>query len=133
MGAGVHVGLSLLTLFPGRVGGSETNVRGLLGAFANGHGPEQLTVLGNRHMGLEYAGWPVRPVPAYRAGNSSLTRFVAMSLGRIHPEVDGREFDVVHYPVTVPVPAIEGVPRVVTLLDVQHHELPQMFSRAERW
>ena len=30
MGAIVHVALSLLTLFPGRVGGSETNVRGLL-------------------------------------------------------------------------------------------------------
>ncbi|MFL5844106.1 MAG: glycosyltransferase family 4 protein [Solirubrobacteraceae bacterium] len=128
----MHVCLSLLTLFPGRVGGSETNVRGVLGAFAAGHGPERLTVLGNRHMGAEYAGWPVTPVPAYRPGNSNLTRFIAMNVGRIHPEVSGREYDVVHYPVTVPVPAIDGPARVVTLLDVQHHELPQMFSRGER-
>lgn len=128
----MHVGLSLLTLFPGRVGGSETNVSGLLGAFAAGPAPDQLTVLGNRHVGGEYAGWPVRHVPSYRPGNSALTRFAAMNLGRIYPEIDGREFDLVHYPVTVPVPAIEGVPRVVTLLDVQHHELPHMFSWAER-
>jgi glycosyltransferase involved in cell wall biosynthesis len=128
----VHVALSLLTLFPGRVGGSETNVRGLLGAFAAGHGPERLTLLGNRHMGAEYAGWPVRQVPSYRPGRSDLTRFIAMNVGRIHPELDGREFDVVHYPVTVPVPSLDGAPRVVTLLDVQHHELPHMFSRAER-
>lgn len=129
----MHVGLSLLTLFPGRVGGSETNVRGLLGAFAAGHGPERLTLLGNRHLGTEYAGWPVRQVPSYRPGDSDITRFLAMNAGRIRPRLDGREFDVVHYPVTVPVPRIDGAPRVVSLLDVQHHELPQMFSRGERW
>jgi glycosyltransferase involved in cell wall biosynthesis len=28
---------------------------------------------------------------------------------------------------------VKGVPRTVSLLDIQHHELPQMFSRAERW
>jgi glycosyltransferase involved in cell wall biosynthesis len=129
----VHVGLSLLTLFPGRVGGSETNVRGLLGAFAAGPGPERLTVLGSRHLGEEYAGWPVRRVAAYRPGDANATRFLAMNAGRVWPRVDGREFDVVHYPVTVPVPRITGAPRVVTLLDVQHHELPAMFSRGERW
>jgi glycosyltransferase involved in cell wall biosynthesis len=133
VGAIVHVALCLLTLFPGRVGGSETNVKGLLGAFAAGHGPDRLTVLGNRHMGAEYAGWPVRHVPAYRPGDSDLTRFVAMNAGRVRPRLDGREFDVVHYPVTVPVPRVDGAPRVVTLLDVQHHELPEMFSRGERW
>jgi glycosyltransferase involved in cell wall biosynthesis len=129
----VHVGFSLLTLFPGRVGGSETNVRGLLKAFAAGPGPERLTVLGNRHVGSEYAGWPVRTVRSYRPGDSALTRFAAMNAGRAWPRVDGSEFDVVHYPVTVPVPRITGAPRVVTLLDVQHHELPHMFSRGERW
>jgi glycosyltransferase involved in cell wall biosynthesis len=129
----VHVCLSLLTLFPGRVGGSETNVRGLLGAFAAGRAPERLTILGNRYMGSEYAGWPVTPVPSYRPGDSNLTRFIAMNVGRIHPEVSGREYDLVHYPVTVPVPSIDGPPRVVTLLDVQHHELPHLFSRGERW
>jgi glycosyltransferase involved in cell wall biosynthesis len=87
----------------------------------------------NRHVGSEYAGRPVRHVPAYRPGDSALTRFAAMNLGRVWPRIDGREFDVVHYPVTVPVPAVRGAPRVVSLLDVQHHELPHMFSRAERW
>ena len=46
----MHLGYSLLTLFPGRVGGSETNVRGLLGEFADGNGPEQVTVLANRFV-----------------------------------------------------------------------------------
>jgi glycosyltransferase involved in cell wall biosynthesis len=104
-------------------------VRGLLGGF---RGDERLTLLVNRHVGDEYAGRPVRHVPAYRPGDSNMTRFAAMNLGRVWPRIDGREFDVVHYPVTVPVPRVTGVPRVTSLLDIQHHELPQMFSRAER-
>jgi glycosyltransferase involved in cell wall biosynthesis len=115
------------------VGGSETNVRGLLGAFASGAGPGRLTVLGNRHLGDDYEGWPVRHMARYRPGDSNLTRFLAMNVGRVYPRIDGREFDVVHYPVTVPVPRIEGPPRVVTIMDVQHRELPSMFSRGERW
>jgi glycosyltransferase involved in cell wall biosynthesis len=36
-----------------------------------------------------------------------------------------------HYPVTVPIPDTK-LPRVVTVFDVQHHDLPDFFSRAER-
>jgi glycosyltransferase involved in cell wall biosynthesis len=39
--------------------------------------------------------------------------------------------DVMHYPVTVPIPRTR-LPHVVTLMDVQHHDLPHYFSRAER-
>jgi glycosyltransferase involved in cell wall biosynthesis len=131
----MHVGVSLLTLFPGRVGGSETYVRGLLGQFSRGHGPERLTVLANRHVMAAYGdeGVQLRKVAAYRSGDSNLTRFLAMNMGRVRPVLDGDQFDVLHYPVTVPIPRVRDTPTVVTLLDVQHHELPQMFSRAERW
>ena len=133
----MHVALSLLTLFPGRVGGSESNVRGLLGQFAAGNGPQRVTVLANRHVMGPYAGYargPVslRHVRAYRPGDRPATRFAAMNAGRVLPVLSGRGFDVVHYPATVPVPRVRGVARVVSLLDVQHHELPAMFSVAER-
>ena len=39
--------------------------------------------------------------------------------------------DVVHYPLTVPVPAVDA-PTVLTLLDVQHLDLPRPFPRGER-
>jgi glycosyltransferase involved in cell wall biosynthesis len=39
--------------------------------------------------------------------------------------------DLVHYPLTIPIPATSR-PAVVTLHDVQHHDLPSFFSRAER-
>ena len=133
----MHVGFALLTLFPGRVGGSESNVRGLLGEFAQGNGPERVTVLANRHVADAYeASGPVglHLVRSYRPGEGTLSRALAMAAGLAVPRVAARDvpagLDVVHYPVTVPIPRIQA-PTVVTLLDVQHHDLPGFFSRGE--
>ena len=135
----MRIGFALLTLFPGRVGGSETYVRGLLGEYANGEGPE-VTVLANRHVMEAYAGFargPVtlRHIESYRCGDSDATRLLAMAQAAALPRVAARDvpagLDLVHYPVTVPIPATP-VPRIVALHDVQHHDLPDLFSRGER-
>ena len=133
----MHVGFALLTLFPGRVGGSESNVRGLLGEFRAGNGPERVTVLANRHVAAEYeAGGPVgmHVVRSYRPGEGTATRALAMAGALAAPRIAARDvppgLDVVHYPVTVPIPQTRA-PTVVTLLDVQHHDLPGFFSRGE--
>ena len=134
----VHLGLALLTLLPGRVGGSETYVRGLLDEFARGNGPERVTVLANEQVRRAYAGrmhGPValHPVRAYRIGDSELARAAAVALAlAAGPRMPGvpRDLDVVHYPLTVAVPAVRR-PTVVTVLDVQHLERPEHFSRAE--
>ena len=135
----MHLGYSLLTLFPGRVGGSETTVRGLLGEFAGGNGPERVTVFANRFVAAAYGQYARGPVSlhhvrSYRAGNGIVTRALAMSAARALPWLAARDVppvDVVHYPVTVPIPRSHG-PTVVTVHDLQHHDLPQFFSRAER-
>ncbi len=136
----MHVGYSLLTLFPGRVGGSETNARGLLAQFRAGNGPERVTVLANRHVAdayRRYAGGPVslHHVRSYRAGDSLPTRALAMGFARLAPRLVARdvprELDLVHFPVTVPIPRT-GRPEVVTLFDVQHLDMPEFFSRSER-
>ncbi|MDX6648924.1 MAG: hypothetical protein QOJ97_875, partial [Solirubrobacteraceae bacterium] len=130
----------LLTLFPGRVGGSETNVRGLLGAFGAGHGPDEVVVLANRHVLEPYhelAAGPValHHVRSYRPGDAPVTRLGAMTWAGLAPGLAARDvpagLDVVHYPVTVPIPRFRG-PTVLTLFDVQHLEMPEFFSRAER-
>lgn len=136
----MHVGFGLLTLFPGRVGGSESNVTGLVDQFAAGHGPERVTVLANRHVARAYAdriGGPVsmHHVRSYRSGDRDVTRLFAMLAARALPAVAARDvphgLDVVHYPVTVPIPRVP-VPTVVTLHDVQHHDLTSFFGRGER-
>ena len=137
----MHLAFALLTLFPGRVGGSESNVRGLLGEFVRGNGPERVTVLANRHVMAAYAdgvGGPVElhRVRSYRPGDRAPTRMLAMAAGALAPTRAAadvpRDVDVLHHPVTVPIPRLQGVPTVTTVYDVQHHELPQFFSRAER-
>ena len=129
----LHVGFSLLTLFPGRVGGSETNVRGLLGEYAAGNGPERVTVLANRHVMQSYAGLERGPaalhhVRSYRPGDSDMTRVLAMQRARVMPGRAARDvpagLDLVHFPVTVPIPRVD-LPTVVTLFDVQHHDMPR--------
>jgi glycosyltransferase involved in cell wall biosynthesis len=91
------------------VGGSETYVRGLMGELG-----ERLTVLPNAH--------PQR---------SDLARLLGMTYGMtVGPRLRA-PVDVVHYPLTVPVPRFRG-PTVVTLHDLQHVELPEFFSRGER-
>jgi glycosyltransferase involved in cell wall biosynthesis len=91
------------------VGGSETYVRGLLGELG-----EEVTVFPNDH--------PDR---------SDLGRLVAMTYGMTVAPRLRAPVDVLHYPLTVPVPRFAG-PTVVTLHDLQHLELPSFFSRGER-
>ena len=43
-----------------------------------------------------------------------------------------RTVDVLYHPFTVPYPRLPGLPRVLSLADVQHRDLPDLFSRAER-
>jgi glycosyltransferase involved in cell wall biosynthesis len=136
----VNVGFSLLTLFPGLVGGSESNVRGLLSQFAEGNGPEAVTVLANRHVMDAYGEFGHGPVElhevrSYRSGNSVPTRALAMAAARLAPARAARDvppgLDLIHYPVTVPIPTTER-PRVTTVYDLQHHDLPGFFSAPER-
>ena len=135
----MHLGYSLLTLFPGRVGGSETNVRGVLGEFSDGNGPEHVTVFANRLVADVYGQYERGPVSlhrvrSYRAGDRIPTRALAMAAARALPWLAARDVppvDVVHYPVTVPIPRTDR-PTVVTVHDLQHHDFPQFFSRAER-
>ena len=77
---------------------------------------------------------PTVVAPEYGHATSLAGRFAAMSRasarpGRLRRHLSGAA--AVHYPLTLRIPPV-GVPSVVTLHDVQHLELPQLFSRAER-
>ena len=134
----MHVALSLLTLFPGRSGGTETYARGLIGGLARRNDGDPVTLLVSQRVqqALGAPGLPMHHVSSYRTGNSAATRLLAMICAGVAPRVVGRDvpagIDVVHYPVTVPIPRIPGAAAVVSLNDVQHHELPAFFSAPER-
>jgi glycosyltransferase involved in cell wall biosynthesis len=128
----MRVGISLLTLVPGVVGGSETYARELVRALA-------------RVGELEYAvftPWIVddiegRQIRSYRARRTMRGRMVAMGRAAVAPGAIRRELrldelDAIHFPLTVMLPRVERPPAAVSLLDIQHVFFPEFFSRAER-
>jgi len=135
----LHVAFSVLTLDPGRVGGTETYVRGLLGAFAAGDGPERVSVLAGPRAAPTLAGLAGGPVAVeevrIRLGRGRTGRLAALVGGMARAPRAARDAaeraDVLHLPLTVPLPRKRGA-TVITLHDLLHHELPEGFGAAER-
>jgi glycosyltransferase involved in cell wall biosynthesis len=121
------ISISLLTLVPGVVGGSETYARELLRALGR-VGTTAYRVLLPPSARDVVTDLPTVVVESYRG-----TRLGAMVRAAASPRY-GRLFDgtrIVHYPLTVPIPRTR-LAKVVTLHDVQHLDLPDLFSRTER-
>jgi glycosyltransferase involved in cell wall biosynthesis len=129
----VRVGLSLLTLVPGRIGGSETYARELLRGLSRVGTLEYSVYTSTLGADLD-VGLTVDVVPEYHAAQSDAGRLATMGYAAMRPAAIRRRLareDVVHFPLTVPIPP--GLPRqAITLHDVQHLDLPAMFPRAER-
>ena len=127
------VGIALLTFVPGELGGSETYVRELLRNLARG-GQHSYRVLLPSIAPDIAEGLPSEVAEEYRAAGTIPSRLVAMTEAAARPgrlRLRLERADVVHYPLTLRLPSV-AAPTVTSLLDVQHLDLPQMFSRAER-
>ena len=129
------VGISLLTLVPGVVGGSETYARELVRALARVGELRYLvytpTVAPDAADGLDG-----RIIASYRASRTMIGRTTAMALAAARPAPLRRELalerlSAIHFPLTVPLPRSDRPPAVSTLLDIQHEFFPQFFPRAE--
>ena len=127
------VGIALLTLVPGELGGSETYVHGLLRGLAR-VGTQDYKVLLPPAAPTASEGLPAEIATEYRLARTILQRLVAMGSAAARPgPLRARLADaaVVHYPLTIRLPSVEQ-PSVVTLHDLQHLDLPQMFPGSER-
>ena len=127
------VGIALLTLVPGELGGSETYVRELLRALADVGELEYRVLLPPAAAELQ-TGLPSAVATEYRRARTPRERLVAMAAAAARPaplRTRLQEADVVHFPLTIRLPTVDA-PAVVTLHDVQHLDLPQLFGRADR-
>ncbi len=126
------VAIALLTLVPGRLGGSETYVQSLLEALARTGTLDYRVLLPPAAADLE-TGLRSEVATEYPPARSPRERFVAMARAArsnaLAARLDGA--DVVHYPLTIRLPRVDK-PSVVTVHDLQHLDLPRMFNRAER-
>jgi glycosyltransferase involved in cell wall biosynthesis len=119
------VGISLLTLAPGRMGGSERYARGLTAALSR-HGRHDYLVAVPPDVPDAAGGLPLAKTGAPSASSRRRAFVQAAASGRA---LAGSA--VVHYPLTVPLPYSRGS-RVVTLHDVLHLDLPSLVPRHVR-
>ncbi|HEY2200963.1 MAG TPA: hypothetical protein VGH56_03670, partial [Solirubrobacteraceae bacterium] len=122
----LRIGYSLATLAPGYVGGSESYARGLLGPLAAS--PELgVRVIANSRVtaskawtdkNAEFVELPGRIEQGLLARAMAMSRML-LDARRIAGQV-ARGLDVMHYPMTVPLPRVHGLPTVLTLQDMQH-------------
>jgi glycosyltransferase involved in cell wall biosynthesis len=129
----VRVGLSLLTLSPGDLGGSETYARQLIRSLAT-VGTLDYAVLVPARARDAADGLPAIEVKDPAVGKRGPLRIATMAFQARRTKGMGDQLsklDLVHYPLTVASPRVE-VPTVVTLHDVQHRDLPEFFGPARR-
>jgi glycosyltransferase involved in cell wall biosynthesis len=129
----MRVGVSMLTLVPGEMGGSETYARALCRAL--GARPDLDAVAFVTAAAPDAGeGLPTEVVSEYPAARTAPAKVLGLVTSLLRCRKLAARFgdlDVVHYPFTIPVPATD-VPSVVTLHDLQHIDLPGMFSRSTR-
>jgi glycosyltransferase involved in cell wall biosynthesis len=127
----MRVGISLLTLVPGVVGGSETYARELVRALDR-VGELDYRVFRPRIVD-DVSGETIR---SYRARRTQRGRIAAMAHATVAPRSIRRELrldelDAIHFPLTVMLPRVDHPPAAVSLLDIQHVFFPEFFSRPE--
>jgi glycosyltransferase involved in cell wall biosynthesis len=127
------IAIPVLTLVPGVVGGSETYVRELLRALGRVGVHDYRAVV--PPLAPDAAdGLPAVVATEYGTARTIPRRLAAMTIAAARPGPLRRHVDeasVVHYPLTIELPPTD-LPKVVTLHDVQHLDLPGMFPRLER-
>ncbi len=129
----MRVGISLLTLAPGDLGGSETYARQLVRALPAVRRLDY-TVFVPAHAKDAAGSLPATEVGEAPLARRGPARILGMALSAFRSRAVKTELetvDVVHYALTVPIPATK-VPTVVTLHDVQHRDLPEFFGPARR-
>lgn len=125
----------MLSLVPDGMGGSETYARRLAAGLTARRDVRVQLLLPRNAAGFG-DGAPEQLARAVVARSSTLGRLRAIGTAWLSSPWLQRRFrsaDVVHYPFTVAVPRPSSRhTEVITVHDVQHHDLPQLFSRAER-
>jgi glycosyltransferase involved in cell wall biosynthesis len=128
------IGISLLTLDPWTVGGTQTHARELVRALAQ-HGALDYRVYVS-DLAPE-AGGDLRTVvvPEFPAGQARLGRVAGLARatvadGKLRRVLDRDHAAAFHFPLTVMLPRV-GAPATTTLHDLQHEAYPQFFPRPQ--
>jgi glycosyltransferase involved in cell wall biosynthesis len=128
------VGIGLLTLVPGRIGGSETYAHELLRALGR-VGELDYRVFLPSIAPDAGGGLPSTVVRSYRASESTRGRAAAMLRaflvpGPVRRELEPERLDAIHFPLTAMLPPV-STPAVTTVHDLAHELFPGLLPRSE--
>ena len=130
----MRVALSMLNYVPGGMGGSETYARELVSQLKGQQGVEAVVVVPSN--GAQFSSAESRIIiHGVRTGASTVERLRGIVVAWLRARAIRASYsaDVVHFPFTIPVPwPRQDQACVMTIHDVQHHDHPALFSRAER-
>ena len=131
----LNVCVSMLTLVPGEMGGSETYARELVRQLGQSSSIKARCLVSGSAAGF-CEGAEEIVVPGFSGGSSTISRLATLANGMLLRRSILRRtgrMDVFHVPFTVPLPKPpRGTPFVQTLHDVQHLDLPELFSGPEK-
>ena len=132
------VGMSLLSESPAQFTGTARYVNELLRQFARRGDDIGIDVVVDGRDGHRLAPGPnlrVHRSGRRLPGGSRLSRAATLAAAALRPARFSGGFparvDVVHYPLTFAVPKVIE-PTVLSFFDVQHHDLPENFTRAQQ-
>lgn len=132
--------MSLLTQGADQFTGTGTYVRELLRELGQRTEQARVEVLCNEHASTYFRdcaspGVRLTRASGHQVGTSRSRRALALAGAHVVSGRLARQFTedvrVVHYPLTLGLPSVR-LPTVLSLHDVQHHDLPQYFSPAAR-
>jgi glycosyltransferase involved in cell wall biosynthesis len=129
----LQIGLSCLSVYPGTNAGTTTYIAGLLRGLESQVGV-RLTLIANREIAARISSETEQEVltsVGYTRMERSVGRVPALAASALLPGFGPGGLDVVHYAQSVPAPRAGGA-KVVTLHDVQHLDMPQLWSRRIR-
>lgn len=136
----INVGMSTLTMIPSAMTGTASYVRGLVAELSARDRGVRITMLVNPLLvdwatSIAQRNVEVHPMPGFRLRDAPRSRLAAVGRAWINPGRLARavpaDLDLVHYPLTLPLPAT-AKPTVLSLHDVQHHDMPELFSSVQR-
>ncbi len=128
------IGISLLTLDPWTVGGTQTYARELVRALSD-HGSLEYRVCVSRIASDAGGALPTSVVPEFPASRNRLGRVAGLTRatladGRLRRALGREHASAFHFPLTVMLPRVD-VPAATTIHDLQHEAFPQFFSRPQ--
>lgn len=131
----LKVTLSMLTLAPGGMGGGETFARELTARLAKSDAVEAEVLLPESAKGA-MGGTNEVIVPGLHYGSSTIARVAGLFSSRVRflrVRKLTRSANVIHFPFTVPTMRPKrGQAMVMTIADIQHRDLPELFGWPEK-